>query len=586
MQLRSPQLEKEVRRGVREAIRSDPRLRAEARRHRRGAASRVNTWLQYLASQYFGVLVWGLLAAKAEIRMALAALAFWGLGSVATHAARFRQALYGNEDLAVLFHQPLTDDDVFSVQWTKFLRRSLAASSGILLPITVFALMRLNTWQDQVVLILLAPLWLAMTILLAVHLEAFSTRGWHRFLAGCFLIAIALLLPFPEWNSVQQAIVTAAWWLPPFGWFNYAFYYGVVQREWLSLSLFLPALAFVALLPFSVRKLRANYRLGEPELPPGEDLDLGLDDEAPTQPAADDASAGETAAEDQDSNAPDAEATTHATPRSRGRPAGTTAVEDFILAKGYMRVSPWWSVGWVERLIMRWFTPQQRLTAAFLGMPSEAFSNSAKASLIVTLIGLLLMMFLGHLSYGLAAIVAFIVLARVSGIHANYWPGIGSAGGGGIHPPLYAGYPLSLPTIAAAMLKANTLHTALAIPMLTLIGAIGAWRMGDPVPLGASIGLKIALSLLWLQPAFTAFHLANRVRWNPRPKWFVTPAFTLLFVLLIVDCGLGVAFSTWGVFLLLSAAALLIACAILGLVITGWKRGWYDLLLMPPSGND
>jgi hypothetical protein len=555
MRLRSPRFEKALRRRVREELRTHPELAREERRQRRRLRDRnLPSW----AGWAFGT-IWFFSTAAAALAqlngvpLALSILAFGALAGVALQASLLRTALHTADELVLLYHLPLSDQQILSIQWRRHLLRTSAAVV-FCVPIGIGLGWKAGPSVGLVCAAVgLVVLQFCLAEAVAVILQARWPAGPQRHLGWFFFVAMLLLFGSGKLGDQLPVIINAAWWIPPFGWINYVFYHGLVLGERFAWVLLAPVAAIFCLLPHAWRWLRSEYVVREPS-PPLEELAAdGLED----------------------------------APAARLQP-GPTEIEDSIRAGEFLRPLGWERSGWIERLAGACLTPRQRLTAEFLVAANPGWTAGLKTAALAVVIGAGLIAALGSWGSWVLFVAGGLALVCAVPVAGGGWRGLRSCPTGGVFGPAYSVYPLAYGEMAWVILKVNALRILAACPLLAFLGAVAGWRLQGTMTVGLWIAVKAAALGLATQPLIVAARFGGGTNDTKRFKmrWLlllVPLLITGLVALLAAAVALFLledlvhAAACLGVIALLSATALWLHSA-------GWNRSWFDLLRRQADG--
>ncbi len=552
MNLHSRQFEKALRRRVQQELRNSPALAREHRRERRRfwRDARAPQWAYQL---FFGGWLAGmwsaLLMEPGLFEPSLAVFALWCLGIVGTQTHRLWATLYRPGDLTVLLNLPLSDADIFARQRREFRRNSPGLLLHFLPAGLVLLVFRHGGGGEGLAAVLLPPLQAVLALATAVQVAAFLPR-LGRWLWLGLPAALAAALCAWQFGGCRDALVQAGWWLPPFGWVNYAYERGACQGDLWAWTLLLPAALPVWTLPFAWRRLRERYVFIEP---------AGFDPDEET----DESFADETTA---------------------SRELGPTELEDRLRAREFLQPLDWTRFGWIERLAARSLSRRERLVAEFMTGGRPYWTRNWQRAVWFFPLSLLLAC-LADPNHGWLIFIAFVVVAvRGVPLLGGHWRGLESCFIGGQFAPAYAGMPLGFAEMARVMLKASTLRWLAAAPFLLALAAVSGWRMLGDWGAGADMALRGMALCLVLQPAVVALRLAGNG--DTQHIKLRDVLIVLLFAAPIMAFTIGALVSPG----LVWTTACLGGCAVsaLGLMwlyAMAWKRGWFDLAHDRPNNS-
>ncbi len=138
MILKSPLLESQIRRQVRQEIRKSPAARREARQSRQSKSRDGTTVARALIVPPLAALfVWE--TSATSIALAMGLLSYWGTAMAFQRISRFRSALHESPDLSVYLMLPASDAAIFWHQWRTVVRGSWFTVADFLLAYGIFA---------------------------------------------------------------------------------------------------------------------------------------------------------------------------------------------------------------------------------------------------------------------------------------------------------------------------------------------------------------------------------------------------------------------------------------------------------------
>lgn len=550
MDLRARHLERTLSRRVRQAIAAAPTLAREYRRQRRpwwGTPTRLPDWVGGLFFATFAAAVWLRSIGDAERGpLGLLLLAVWGFVLVALQANRLADALFADRRLAVLLALPLGDDAVFQAQTGRFWRKS-AILIACHLPAGIVLMSQAGPgWIARAAGLCLPVIQAAVAVALAIHLETRYPNGWHRYLMFLSIPLVVCLFAWEAFLPHLPALLQASWWLPPFGWLNYAYYYGAVQGDVWAATLVIPAAIPFWTLPWTWRRLRATYCLVV--------QDVGATD-------------GEGAGDELAGATPELVA-----------PGELAEIEEVVRAGPYLRPIPWWNFGWFERLVAGCLGPRGRLVTEFLTAGRPGWTRRFKTLVWLTGLGALLMVATYRLAAWSVLVWAAVVLAAAVPLLGGSWRGFGRTGSVAPSAPVFAMQPFGYWEMARVILLVNVLRCVVAVPFLAGVGALAGALLGSGWMGGLGLALRVGGLALVLQPVLVVFRFALSCGSTERVRLpavlVLVPAFFLWIaagaILFLVEPWAGVG----GILALLMVAGLVALWAHQGL----WARGKFDLL--------
>ncbi|MBK9137500.1 MAG: hypothetical protein IPM17_01850 [Verrucomicrobia bacterium] len=541
MKLRDRAFEKAVGRQIRRELRASPVLWREYRRVRVAWWRRVVSphWLPVSVLFVMGVeLIGRLRADDGRPEPAVAAIAFWFAGAAAAHSRSLYRRLYDPASILALYHLPLTDDDIFRVRWRVAWRAGAAWSLVYLGLGAMLAELLGKGWGDRSAWLLLPVGQSLLAFVAGLHLAAWVPE-WSRLGLVGYALALTVVFAWPKAPGLVEPLVALAPWVPPSGWLNHCAERVLLHHDAAALALLVPVAAVVAAAPASWRRLRRGYGLAEPQLVTGAGEEPA---DAPAAPQPDDAVA--------------------ALRREISRPPATGLG----------------SSGWLEQMVWRWWTRRERLVAEFFLPLSPGWSAVLRRLAWAFLPALAAVLLFGHQNQFVIVFGVTLPLVVGAPVLGGTWRGLSKRPAGGQFSPIYALYPIGFWEAFRVMLKANTARVLAAVPFGLALAAAASWRLSGSVETGLSVGLKVALLWLGLQPLVATFRFAEVTNDTQRLRagrvFLLVP---LIAVLLGAGAALFVAETLVGV-----GIAWLVAVTS-GLVLTaaygrGWARGRFDLL--------
>lgn len=574
MRLRSPKLEHRLKRRVRRELRAIPGWRRLRRIHR-GPLRFNYGWLRLLLPlAYVWFLAPGTGPHEMGIPLLLAAVALYATGVTFRLSARLIQELRSPDDLMPLACLPLSDQDIFDLQWQRLRSRSLWLLYYFIVAYALAAGLGHFSALGWLTALALALLQWPLALSLAAGLLALGNRRALE-TTGLFIMFGCIWLPFVIFSErAHQLVISSLDHFLPAGWITVAFSQGLLAgdpRAWWWLA---PVALLAAASPLLLRRQRRRYILKEVPASAGSRLDFdnlvltGLDDVLLPKPLPE--------------------------PEDPSR----------AFSRQLLEAPDWSRAGFVERLAGRWLTPAQRRAAEFLlgwppgwtrlwtvsalmtlaaaiavlpvAPPWSWLTLAAALAIAVWFLGtggrlwprpfkfsrmIFLVLFscliwglaLRHLGFSPAsALVA--ILAYPVGLYSlpflvlGPWRGFTPPWGRpGVYP--WALFPISWWDMVALVLKTNLVRCLFALPLLLVMGAIIGFSAGMQIPdplTGLLIALKIfCLGLVTLPLLVFFFLVSDRInlRW-----WGVL----LVIVYTVATIGAGI----WLTWILFSSAVL------------------------------
>lgn len=510
MNLRWKSFERGLKRRVRTEVRASPTLRQEYKHAQRG-----RRWWNFRVTPNFYRLVFWFVALNflgrglMPVGTVLAFIWLWALAATFWWAGRLQSTLYFAAELNLFHHLPITDAEIFQVQWRKFYRAALWPILDFAFLYGALAYQLGAGWQSPATGVLFGCLQGFFNIAIATGLLGFGMRRWLPVSALLlYVTAVGLLFFGSRLPGFVGLMSAAAYWIPPAGWVHFALGLKVSSgagHDWVPCLIAGTALA---VFPIARRRLERNYQLTEGVFAQafqftatGEAAALRLKDygEQFAQPPQD--------------------------------------VSASIAARAFLDQLDWRKAGLVERIVARTLTEREQTIAEFLTAANPGWTKSWRMMVLVGLALLIAMKVFSMQSVSGLAVITFIVVLLMGGNQA--WRGFGPAAPVGLPPPLYALYPVGFFELHRTVLKIMLVRFLLFLPLLA--GAAGLFittlpANSSPILLKGGklflLGLA-ALPILAIMPFSAASNDSDRWR-------FTIPA--LLYALLLVGCGVAFVF--------------------------------------------
>jgi hypothetical protein len=470
----------------------------------------------------------------------LALIVLLAMGSTFWRASQLLIALVSSARLKVFAFLPLSDAQVFDLQFAWFLKNSLWSLLDFAI---VYAVLAGDVGYGGDLLlaaVALGAMQYLVTIAVAVCLVAYLPRRRFEWLpALAFLPLIAFIFSGSYSKAIAQWLAVAAHWIPPIGWILFST--GVARSQGLigDLAGSFATAIMMLLFPLTWRRLRNRYRL--PAF-------------APEQAAKE--LEGSLQAESFDT------------------------VEKYELLHGRIRRREFLrgsSEGkWIERFIFRWLTPEERIAAEFLSAGKPAWERvTSKTILILACVVAASFCFPGF--QNVVPVISVYILAYVGQtLVAGSWPGITTRKVGGSEMPMHCVYPVGFWTIVRAMTKANVVCLLVLSPVLWiafyLIGTSNGFGNSTAV---AVLVLKGICALFCLLPIVSVMALSTGTNDSSSLRLL---GYFLASIVMLGGCGVAF-FLTSGI---VPAAFLMLILALLSLGASwfygrAFNHNWFDL---------
>ncbi len=512
MTLRWKNFERKLRRRIRKEVRASAALRQEYRHIRRGR----RWWNIRISPGFYRLIFWfvalGYLAQGAlAVELVLAFIWLWALGAAFWRTAQLQSTLYFAPELNLFNHLPISHDEIFWVQWRKFLRGSFWPMVDFAVLYGVLAFRLGAGWQSLTAGLLFGGLQGLFNIGIAASLFGLGLRRWLPVTAlFLYVSAIGLLFFGTSLPSLVGWLIGAAYWIPPAGWIHYAF--GLSFSHGLASDL-VPCLIAGTVLagyPIARRRLQRGYVLSETVFAQAFRLTATGEAGALRLKEYGDAFA---------QSAQDASAS--------------------VKAGSFLDRLDWRKAGLAERIVSQVLTEREKTIAEFLTAARPGWTKSLRTMAmfgIVVLIAAKIFSAQILSGFGVMIFVVVFVLMR-SGSQA--WRGFGPAAPVGLPPPLYAFYPLSFAELHRVIMKIMLVRLLLFLP---LVAGAGYFIMGALSQNSGTIllmGGKIILAVIAAQPLLAILPFSASSNDSDRFR-FAIPA--LIYGLIMAACGVGFVF--------------------------------------------
>ncbi len=546
MKLRLKPFEKLTRRRARQQLRKSPADWREFKRYR---------WWRRERSLPPGLLRMIMLIGLIPLVMGngvipkrlVAATLFWSVASAAWLAGQLVVALRISRRLLIWAHLPLSDSQIFDLQWRSFLQKSLWSVVDFTTLYSLLAVEAGYGWKSPVAGFAMAvPQWLVVASL-STWLVAFGFRK-RLFSIAAIAASLAFAVVFIySFRPVAEKAAAFAGWLPPTNWILYVMGFSrplpAPLDWWPAVSLASISLA----LPFAIRRLRLAYTLPE-------DLVAGERERGPVEAQRREVADG-------------------------ASPDPCAEIKAAIKTRGFLGGFNWSRAGLVERMVAGTLSSRDRLIAEFLTAGSPRWTAPIIKLLLITAVVVGVISLNSGLLKGLAGfgwIMAMFVLQKQFG---GMWPGIRLRAIGGSNLAVYSVYPVGFWQIARISMRVH----ALQLLLLLAAGAVpGVWALYAlhmevrPALLVAGRVVIIVLAMMAFPPIFMVSSGTNdgtKVR------------IMLLLVTLVTIVGgssLWVLFADIPGWMFVAAAFLLTASfGALWLYGHAYNSHWFDLQAKP-----
>jgi len=549
VKLKSPGLERRVRKVARDEMRLDKALWKDYKRHRKSWLRRkleAGNKLLFVLSLFWVLIFAGVREHGRET--ILVAIALYATATTLFRGLNFRLNVVGGYDRALFLHFPVSDNDFLKYEWKKFVRSWLGAFCVFLLAYWIVALRSDLVPENLGRVLLAAVLQTLCGAALSIWVPTFFPR--LKIVSSAtpiyFLTFICLWLPAPAIEFLWSSVL-----LVPAGWISHVFASSGSAASRAENLLIAPAAAICLTLPFALHiarkalsaELDRQTKDGSDKL---EQMFAGAEtpDEADTEPIS--------------SQAP--------------------------LQLSYEHISErpsWETAGWIEKLVARSLNAQERIVAEFmLAQNVGDWSKRWRTAALMSGVGVMVA--------AIAPLPPWILfLPMVAGglwgapLFGGIWPGFNGAPTFGGVIPTYAVFPVGYGEISSVMFKANTIRILVWAPLLIGYATVLATRLGNGSSYGLVLGIDGTVLALVLQPVMITAHFSSGTNDTKQVNRHTVTFFGLAIFLLIPTIA--------GVVGLFVADSLLIksiaVTSVLGCTMLAWaaymrlfNRGRIDLV--------
>lgn len=478
MKLHSPNFEKRLRRGVRQAVRSSPELRKEARRTGKPRHYSFRILFRLGLTGLLAMVVWWTLERTDKPAAALAVISLWMFIWLCTRVQNTLICLYSDPALGAFSFLPISSGRIFRWQLQKILRASLMSLVDLMVALGALGCFHSFTpgkWAITLGIGLLS--WVAF-----LTLTFLCAARWPRLPYGIVpvtsVVAGLICLFGREFIGKHLiALIRSRGFemnlLLPTGWPLSLARLLVEDGQRLTLLLLIPIGGVIWTMKASLARLRKDYEFTEltrvepPDLIPGEG--------ATTPKEANGLSVSP-------------------------YHLGVTAIEEIILSRQFFAGPKWYEAGPFERLLWRWFSPREKALSEFVFPNGFVIAPPWRKLIRNLLIAVLAAFIVGMMSpglrlwvLGLGLFVSFCqALAQILGNGLAFQPTQCS----GVNIPLYAAYAIGFQELAWFLFKYSLVQIPLFVPFIVLSVTIIAHLAGLSAVAGMILGFKAGGLLL------------------------------------------------------------------------------------------
>ena len=567
MKLHSPQFQKQLRRGVKKAIRESRELKKEYRRAKKFRTRTNLGWLvRGLFSFAFGFGVFAITAATGHPTTGLALIALWTFAWIFFHAKNLWMALHDHFDIPALRLLPVPEEVIFRWELQKFFRKAfmslldLAAGFGAL---GLFLKFTPGQWLAVPPIALLS--WLTLMALTALCVIHVPRRTCQIITASFFIFGFVLLfankitgkasLNFLDRTAPDLNL------LLPTGWPVSLFQLLLPEGRWSVLLLVIPITLILWSLKYSLQRLQNDFRFEEQIVPVAPDLVPGVD------------------AEDLVEASPTVQSSQH---------LGLTAIEEIVQSRQFLVPVPWHQSGWFEQRLWNWLGSREKALSEFLFPKGYAITTPWLKILRNLVIAVVAALAVGLVSptgkFWILGIGLFITVCQALALILGTGVAFRSMFCSGVNIPVYVGFGIGYRELSRLLIKCSVVQTPLFIPFIMICGMLVTGLSGLPWQVGIVISFKVSILLFATRFIFIMFAFSSGT--NDSSKFRVR---TLMLFVVIISLGLAfLGLGAAGLFVpnapmawILWVLAVLDAYALFG--VYGWfyHANRFDLMAVP-----
>ena len=552
MKLKSPEIERHLRRQARREMRHSPALWKEYRRHRVRWWRRTNWSITVFSWGYLALILMAGAYRSGQLTSVLVVLSLYATATALTRTGiHLTQGLVSGDRL-VLFALPVSDEEYLERQTRKLYWSWAAALVIFMVGYGIDAGAAHSLRQNWVVVVATAALQAVTGVCLGGLIRLYAPRSadYRVQLSLWGLIVACWFLPAAGIRNLWSAVL-----LTPSGWISHGYAALVGRAAQQEILLFLPAILVAACWPFVLPRLRKQAL---------------------------------TELQSQTLDGPIAKWVGHVSGTVQAERAADSFPGASAQSGRLFEAADWARTSWLERLVGAWLTNHEKLVAEFmLGGQLGSWSTRWRYAAFFTAGGLVLTFAPPSLPVWLPFMPLLIAAMSAAPILGGYWLGFHSPFPLMQSVPVYAAFPISFDEITSVMLKASALRTLAWSPLFIGYTAILGLRVSVPFEYGIEVGIKVILVVM----AWQLLAVVGHFTWNHAST---SKPMTWRYILTVI-CGLCVvgAFTASAITMFNAATSLFKAAAIAGMFVssvTGWalyrwrfNRGRVDLVTIPQA---
>lgn len=486
MNPRPNDIEKSIRTLVRKEIESSPALKEERKRLRKGQPRSSAPWLYsaFLETLVLCLVLWSVFSKLPTIDSFLGGLTLWATVLVFHRAEALRMQLYLSSDLLAYSHLPISDGELFQVQWRRALSESLAVLFDLSIPLAVAGFkfgFSPSVWFAAGMLCLVHwTIILTLAVVLVLH-RPYWPLAWYK--ALIWPIVLMLMFSgdhFGGWFAQSlEGFQRWAGLVLPAGWVNSVLQRGALEGSLTAAILALPIGLVLSALRPSWRQLSQQYAFSTWMC------------DAQSQDESGEASERNIKGDDGSS-----------------RRFGVTDIEEGIRGGELLSAFIWAKFDLLERLAAPWLTSREKDVAEFMLGARPGWTARWKTAAAFAMAGLVAGSALPNQREQILLISGLLAAMIGLPIFGGIWQGYEKKALSSVFLPLYAVYPVGYREFARVFLKINALRSLAFLPVAAAFGLGSFWELGQHPLAGAMLAFKATgLVLLW-QPVLLALRFS------------------------------------------------------------------------------
>lgn len=491
MKLYSRAFERELRRGIKQAVDTSAALKREYRRankYRRHYSS--GPLVRLALSVGLALAVWKCTDQTGHATTGLAVLTLWTSWFTLVRSSKLTATLAESSDTAALGLLPISDRDIFHLQIQTFVRSSLWSLVDSLAALVLLGVALEFSLGRYLALPVLALLVWATQQSLAALCAVRLPRLAQMLMMGAFAVCAAVFF-FNRWFQLDLLRILdrhgeSVSFVLPTGWPLSIFDLLTNNQKWWLIGFLLPTILILLSAKDSLAKLEAGFSYKETVQPAAPDLP------------------------------PDGFVATQAIPRNAGGSedgdpvlrVGVTQVVEIIQSRQFLKPREYDQSQWFERRLWNWFSARERTLAEF-AFPdgfqiTKPWLKVIRNLTIAVVSALALRTFSPGTAWWLLVCgvvvtglrVLFLVFMRGRAFQAVF--------SSGVNIPLYAAYPAGFREVSRMLFKCTLVQ---ALPIL-LFATAAAMLICVASEVTLTAGLVFGIKAALLLPAARGFALA------------------------------------------------------------------------------